>query len=206
MYKMSSVALPACCLPRNYSVLIDPRYIILMLRPPLEHAIRRLRLVLIRPSVVCEQDFGAPCSIDWVFWLAIFTTIHSGMGLLATVMMDRVQTRRSHLTVGHQRGKCTGSNCVRPSGLASVGCLCLMFCVCWVGNVFVVQSVNGVILLLVQMVGASTIEMCACRTGMRRVLQVGRMVFSLRPCVFFDVGVRRREQDFKQHDAAVEAR
>ena len=41
--------------PKKQSVLIDPRYILLM-----------LRLVLNRPPVVCEQDFGAPCSIDWV--------------------------------------------------------------------------------------------------------------------------------------------
>ena len=52
--------------PKKQSVLIDPRYILLMLRPQLGHAIRRLRLVLNRPPVVCEQDFGAPCSIDWV--------------------------------------------------------------------------------------------------------------------------------------------
>ena len=52
--------------PKKQSVLIDPRYIFLMLRPQLGHAIRRLRLVLIRPPVVCEQDFGALCPIDWV--------------------------------------------------------------------------------------------------------------------------------------------
>ena len=52
--------------PKKQSVLIDPRYILLMLRPQLGHAIRRLRSVLIRPPVVCEQDFGAPCTIDWV--------------------------------------------------------------------------------------------------------------------------------------------
>ena len=135
---MSSVALPACCFPRN-----NPFPSIL------GHTIRRLRLVLIRPPVVCEQDFGAPCPID----LVLVGNIHNdslGIALLATVMMDRVQTRRSHLTVGHQRGKCIGSNCVRPSGLASVGCVCFMYCVCWVGNVSVVQSVNGVILLVVQ--------------------------------------------------------
>ena len=52
--------------PKRQSVLIDPRYTLLMLRPQLGHAIRRLRLVLIRPPVVCEQDFGAPGPIDWV--------------------------------------------------------------------------------------------------------------------------------------------
>ena len=39
--------------------------------------------------------------------------------------------------------------------------MCLMYSVCWVSNIFVVQSVNGVVLLLVQMVGAPTTEMCA---------------------------------------------
>ena len=51
---------------KKQSVLIDPWYILLMLRPQLGHAIRRLLLVLIRPPVVCEQDFGAPCPIGWV--------------------------------------------------------------------------------------------------------------------------------------------
>ena len=68
MHKMSSVALP----PKKQSVLIDPRYIILMLRPQSGHAIRRLRLVLNKPPVVCEQDFGAPCPIDWVLVDNIF--------------------------------------------------------------------------------------------------------------------------------------
>ena len=133
--------------------------------------------------------------------------IYNDIALLATVIMDRVQTRRSELTVGHQRGKCTGSNCVRPSGLASVGCVCLMFCVYWVGNMFVVQSVNGVVLLLVQMVGAPTIEMCAMQERYVGFCRWGAWVFLITTvCVFFDVGVCRREQDFKQHDAAVEAR
>ena len=52
--------------PKKQSVLIDPRYILLMLRPQLGHAFRRLRLVLIRPPVVFEQDVGTPCTIDWV--------------------------------------------------------------------------------------------------------------------------------------------
>ena len=89
--------------------------------------------------------------------LATFTTIHSGIALLAIVMMERVQTRRSHSTVGHQRGKCVRSNCVRPSGLASQVVWASMCCECWV------------ILLLVRMVGAPTIEMCAmqerCTSG-----------------------------------------
>ena len=43
-------ALPA----KKQSVLIDLRYTLLMLRTQSGHAIRRLRLVLIRPPVVCE--------------------------------------------------------------------------------------------------------------------------------------------------------
>ena len=123
MHKMSSLALPACCLPRS------------------------------NPFSSILGTFSECCA------RTIFTTIHSGIALLATIIVDRVQTRRSHLTVGHQRGKCIGSNCVRPRGLASVDCVCFMYGVCWVGNVF--QSVNGNNLLLVQMVGVPTIEMCA---------------------------------------------
>ena len=157
--------------PKKQSVPIDPRYILLMLRPQSDHAIRRLRLVLIRPPVVCEQDFGAPCPIDRVLVGNVYNDSLRYCALGDSYDGPCVQTRRSHLTVGHQRGKFTGSNCVRPSGFVSVGCVCFMYCVCLVGNVFVVQSVNGVNLLLVQMVGAPTVEMCAiCRRGIRRVL------------------------------------
>ena len=58
--------------PKKQSVPIDPRYTLLMLRPQFGHAIRRLRLVLIRLPVVCEQVFGAPCSIDWVLVANIY--------------------------------------------------------------------------------------------------------------------------------------
>ena len=75
--------------PKKQSILIDLRYILLMLRPKSGHAIRRLRLVLIRPPVVCEQDFGAPCLIDWVLVGHIYNN-SLGIALLATVMMDRV--------------------------------------------------------------------------------------------------------------------
>ena len=121
-------------------------------------------------------------------------------------MMDRVQTKRSQLTLGHQRGKCIESNCVRPSGLASVSCVCLMYCVCWVGNISVVQSVNGVVLLLVQMVGAPTIEMCVMQDRDTSGFVVGAHGFSHYDRVFFDVGVCRREQGFKQHNTAMKAR
>ena len=52
---------------RVASRLNDPRYILPVLRPQLGHAIRRLRLVLNRPPVACEQYFGARCRIDWVW-------------------------------------------------------------------------------------------------------------------------------------------
>ena len=53
--------------PKKQSVLIDPRYILLMLRPQLGHAFRRLRLVLIRSPVVCEQDVRRTVS----HWLGV---------------------------------------------------------------------------------------------------------------------------------------
>ena len=71
---------------------------------------------------------------------------------------------------------------------------------------FVVQSVKRVVLLLVWMVGAPTIEMCAMQDRDTSGFVVGAHGFSHYDRVFFDVGVCRREQDFKQHDAAVEAR
>ena len=79
--------------------------------------------------------------------------------------MDRVQTQRSHLTVGHQKGKCTGSNCVRMSGPASVGCVCFVYCVCWVGHVFVVQGENGVNVLFVRTPLCHLKVSCFCVRG-----------------------------------------
>ena len=117
--------------------------------------------------------------------------------------MDRVQTRRSHLTVGHQRGKCFGSNCVRPSGFASAGCVFHVLCMFgW--QRFVVQSVNRVNLLLVQMVGASTVEMCAMQERDTSGFVGGAHGCSHcdRVC-FFDVGVCRREQGFKSSNTTL---
>ena len=132
-----------------------------------------------RPPVVCDQDFGAPCPIDWVLVDNIYND-----SLRYCAPGDSHDGPCADQAVGHQRGKCTGSNCVRPSGLASIGCVCLMYCVCWVGNIFVVQSVNGVVLLLVWMVGAPTIEMCAMQERYVGFCRWGAWVFSLRPCVF----------------------
>ena len=55
-----------------------------------------------------------------------------------------MQTRRSHLTaVGHQRGKCIGSNCGRPSGFC-VSRLCVLHVLCMLGwQRFVVQRLKG---------------------------------------------------------------
>ena len=64
---------------------------------------------------------------------------------------------------------------------------------------FVVQSVNGVNLLLVQMVGAPTVEMCAMQERGTSGFVGGAHGCSHydRVCFFFDVGVCRREQGFK---------
>ena len=79
--------------PKKQSVLIDPRYILLMLRPQLGHAFRRLRFGFDQATRRLRTRMSdEPCAIDSVLgcWLAIFTTIHSGVALLATVVMDRV--------------------------------------------------------------------------------------------------------------------
>ena len=146
--------------PKKQSVPIDPRYILLLLRPQSGHAIRRLRLVLIRPPVVCEQDVGAPCPIGWVLVGYIYNDSLRCCALGDSYDGPCADQAFSLTAVGHQRGKCIGSNCVRPSGLASAGCVFHVLCMLgW--QRFVVQSVNGVNMLLVRMVGAPTIEMCA---------------------------------------------
>ena len=71
---------------------------------------------------------------------------------------------------------------------------------------FAVQSVNGIILLLVQMVGAPTIEMCAMQERDTSGFAGGAHGFLITTVCFFDVCVCRREQDFKQHNAAMKAR
>ena len=58
---------------------------------------------------------------------------------------------------------------------------------------FVVQSVNGVLLLLVQMVGAPTIDMCAMKERDTSGFAGGAHGFTT--VCFFHVGVCRREQE-----------
>ena len=71
------------------------------------------------PLVVCERDFVASCNLNLFFFLIIrFILV-----LLAKVIVDHAQTRGFHLTFGLQRGRSIGSNCVRPFGLPSIGCL-----------------------------------------------------------------------------------
>ena len=71
---------------------------------------------------------------------------------------------------------------------------------------FVVQRVNGVILLLVQMVEAPTIEMCAMQERDTSGFGSGAHGSSHYDRVFFHVGLCRREQDFKQHNVSMKAR
>ena len=121
--------------PKKQSVLIDPRYNSLDVAPAVGPCHSAVAFGFEHSNLSFANKISAHRAPLIGSWLAIFTTIHSGIALLVTIMMDRVLTRRSHLTVGHQRGKCIGSNCVRPSGFASAGCVCFMCCVCWVGNV-----------------------------------------------------------------------
>ena len=157
-------------LPKKQSVPIDPRYILLILRPQLDHAIQRLRLVLIRPPVVCEQVLGAPCAIDWVLvgniyngslWYCALGDSYDGPCADQAVSFDGWPSERKV----YWEQLCS-------SEWPCVSKLCVLHVLCMLGwQRFVVQSVNGVYLLLVQMVGAPTVEMCAiCRRGIRRVL------------------------------------
>ena len=151
---------------------------------------------------MCEQDFGALCPIDWV----LVGNIYNDIALLETVMMDRVQTRRSELTVGHQRGKCTGSNCVRPSGLASVGCVCLMYSVCWVGNIFCCSECERCCSAACPD-GWSADDRNVCHVReIRRVLKLERMGFLITTVCFLMSAFCRREQGFKLHNTAMKAR
>ena len=87
--------------------------------------------------------------------------------------------------------------------------LCVLHVLCMLGwQRFVVESVNGVILLLVPMVGAPTIEMCAMQVRDTSGFAGGAHWFSHydRVFFFFHVGVCRREQDFKQHNVSMKAR
>ena len=170
--------------PKKQSVLIDPRYTLLMLRPQLGHAIRRMLLVLIRPPVVCEQDFGAPGPIDWV--------------LVGNIYKDSLQ----YCALGDRYdGPCAdpafsfdgwpSESKVYWEQLCSSAWLCLSrLCVlhvwCTLGwQRFVVQSVNWVILFLVQVVGAPTVEMCAMQERDTSGFAGGAHGFSHFDLVFF---------------------
>ena len=187
-------------LPKKQSVPIDPRYVLLMLRPQLGHAIRRLRLVLIRPPVVCEQDFGAPCPIDSVLIGNVYNDSLRCCALVDSCDGPCADQAFSFDGWPSERKVFWEQLCSSEWPCVSRLCVCFMYCVCWVGNVFVVQSVNGVNLLLVQMVGAPTVEIRAMQERDTSGFVGGAHGFSHYDCVcvcVFDVGVCRREQGFK---------
>ena len=177
--------------PKKQSVLIDPRYTLLMLRPQLGHASRRLRLVLNRPPVVCEQDFGAPCPIDWVLVGNIYNDSlrycapgdnYDGPCADQAFSFDGWPSERKV----YWEQLCSAEwPCV--SRLRAFHVLCMLG---W--QRFVVQGVNGVILLFVQMVGAPTIEMCVMQERDTSGFAGGAHGFSHYDRVFFDDGVQER--------------
>ena len=171
-------------LPKKQSVLIDPRYILLMLRPQLGHAIRRLRLVLIRPPVVCEQDFGAPCTFDWVLVGNIYND--SLRNCAPNDSYDGPCADQAFSFDGWPSERKMYWEQLCSSAWPCVSRLCVFHVLWMLGwQRFAVQSVNGIVLLFVQMVGAPTIEMCAMQERDTSGFAGGAHGFSHYDRVFF---------------------
>ena len=154
---------------------------------------------LIRPPVVCQQDFGAPGSIDWV----MVGNIYNG-SLWCCAPGDSYDGPCADQAFSFDGGWPAERKLYWEQLCSSewpcVSRLCVLHVLCMLGwQRFVVQSVNGVILLLVQMVGAQTVEMCAMQERDTSGFVGGAHGCSHcdRVC-FFDVGVCRREQRSSQ--------
>ena len=122
-------------LPKKQSVLMDPRYILLVLRPQLGHAIRRLRLVLNRPPVACEQYFGARCRIDWVWVGNIYNDSLRYCAPGDSYDGPCADQAFSFDGWPSERKVCSEQLCSSEWPCVSKLCVCVSCSVCWVGNV-----------------------------------------------------------------------